>query len=109
MSHDSRSTTSHNVIRKWVEARGGHPATVKATGDAKDPGLLRIDFPGYSGKRSLEPISWDEFFDKFDEKNLAFLYQDKTATGKPSRFCKMVSRDTAKKSRAKKTPAKVSH
>ncbi len=24
----------------------------------------------------LEPISWEEFFDKFEESELAFLYQD---------------------------------
>jgi hypothetical protein len=41
-------------------------------------------------------VSWNEFFNKFDEKNLAFLYQEKTATGKPSRFFKLISRDKAK-------------
>jgi hypothetical protein len=57
--------------------------------------VLRIDFPGYSGKDTLAEISWDEFFEKFDEKKLAFLYQEKTATGRPSRFCKLVGRDQA--------------
>jgi anaerobic selenocysteine-containing dehydrogenase len=41
--------------------------------------VLRFDFPGYRGKDKLEPISWDEFFKKFDEKKLVFLYQDRTA------------------------------
>ena len=35
-----------------------------------------------------------EFFAKFDEKNLAFLYQDTTASGAESRFFKFVSRET---------------
>ncbi len=91
----SKQTTNHEVIRKWVEKRNGHPATVRRTGDEEEPGILRIDFPGYSGQQSLEPISWDDFFDKFDEKNLVFVYQDKTAAGKPSRFCKLVSRESA--------------
>jgi hypothetical protein len=44
----------------------------------------------------LEEITWDEFFDGFDTNKLAFLYQDKTADGKLSRFSKLIDRDTAK-------------
>ncbi len=88
-------TTDHETIRKWVQERGGRPATVKRTESEGDPGLLRIDFPGYSGKQSLEEISWDEFFKKFDEKDLAFLYQDEMKNGQESRFWKLVSRKTA--------------
>src|SRR5947209_7259560 len=91
----SKTTTNHDEIRKWAEARGGKSATVKSTESGGEPGVLRIDFPGYRGKDSLEEISWDEFFAKFDEKNLAFLYQEKTAGGNESRFFKLVSRDTA--------------
>src|SRR5436305_4195902 len=91
----SKTTTNHDEIRKWAEARGGKPATVKSTESGDEAGVLRIDFPGYSGKDSLEEITWDEFFAKFDEKNLAFLYQDKTASGGESRFFKFVSRETA--------------
>ncbi len=89
----SARTTDHHVIRRWVEERGGSPATVKATEKGDDPGLLRINFPGYSGENRLEDISWDEFFKKFDEKNLAFLYQDETRGGETSRFWKFVSRE----------------
>jgi hypothetical protein len=95
MAGQSKTTTDHAAIKKWAEQRGGHPATVKGTESGGEAGVLRIDFPGYSGKDRLEEISWDEFFQKFDEKNLAFLYQDKTAGGEESRFFKLVSRDTA--------------
>ena len=95
MAGESRTTTNHDEIRKWAEARGGKPATVKRTEGDDEVGVLRIDFPGYSGKDSLEEITWDEFFAKFDEKNLAFLYQDTTASGAESRFFKFVSRETA--------------
>jgi len=91
----SKTTTDHDEIRKWAEARGGKPSTVKRTESDGEAGVLRIDFPGYSGKDSLEEISWDEFFAKFDEKKLAFLYQEKTAGGEESRFFKLVSRETA--------------
>jgi hypothetical protein len=90
-SAKSITTTDHNEIKKWVEERGGKPATVKGTG--KEAGILRIDFPGYSGRHSLEEITWDEFFKKFDESNLQFLYQEETSSGKESRFNKFISRE----------------
>lgn len=90
---DSKTTTDHATIRQWVEERGGSPARVKGTGNGGDPGLLRIDFPGYSGEESLEEISWDEFLRAFEDKELAFLYQEKTSSGEESRFNKLVSRD----------------
>jgi hypothetical protein len=92
MSASAKPTTNHKEIRKWVEERGGQPATVKRTAKGDDAGILRIDFPGYSGEDSLEPISWEAFFDKFEESNLAFVHQDEK-DGKTSRFCKLVSRE----------------
>jgi hypothetical protein len=68
-----KATTDHEEIRRWVEERGGWPACVKGTGGWEDPGLLRIDFPGYSGEESLQKITWEEFFEKFEESGLAFL------------------------------------
>jgi iron-sulfur cluster repair protein YtfE (RIC family) len=91
----ARTTIDHTTIRKWIEQRGGHPARVKATGGAKDPGILRVDFPGRSGKGTLEAIEWDQFFAWFDRNQLAFIYQDRTRGGQPSRFNKLVSRSTA--------------
>ena len=86
-------TTDHKKIRKWAEERGGVPATVKRTKSDGEPGLLRIDFPEASQPPEFEHIDWDDFFEKFDESNLAFLYQEKTADGKISRFNKFVHRD----------------
>lgn len=94
MAHGSHITTDHDEIRQWVESRGGRPACVKRVGGKGDPGLLRIDFPD-GEEPSLQEISWDEFFEKFDEKNLEFLYQDETAAGEKSRFNKLISRQTA--------------
>lgn len=94
MGGSAKATIDHDEIRKWVEERGGCPARVESTGKGGVPGVLRIDYPGFSGVRSLEKISWDEFFDWFDKNELAFLHQDETASGKISRFSKLVSRDT---------------
>jgi len=92
-SYESKTTTNHNEIRRWVEERGGHPARVKDTESKNSQGLLRIDYPGFSGEDSLEAISWDEFFEGFDENGLAFLYQEETKDGKQSRFSKLNNRD----------------
>ena len=89
----AQTTTDHDTIRDWVEARGGSPASVKGTQRGRQhAGLLRIDFPGYSGEQSLEHIDWDEWFQKFDQSDLQFLYQEKTAEGEESRFFKLVRR-----------------
>src|SRR4051812_39125558 len=90
-SSSGKVTINHEEIRRWVEERGGRPACVKGT-ERGDSCLLRIDYPGFSGEDTLEPMDWDEFFDTFDENNLAFLYQE-SKNGKPSRFSKFVSRD----------------
>ena len=89
MAESGKTTTDHDTIRKWVESHGGKPATVKGTEKGNDDvGLLRINFPG-GAEGKLEDISWNEFFEKFEESKLAFLYQDE----KDSRFNKLVSRD----------------
>lgn len=85
-SAESKVTTDHKEIRRWVEERGGHAARVKGTD------LLRIDYPGFSGEERLEEISWEEFFSTFDENNLAFLYQETTQDGGESRFSKLIDR-----------------
>jgi hypothetical protein len=91
---DAVKTTDHGTIRQWVEERNGKPANVAGTSKgAEEVGLVRIDFTDDSeDDRSLDAISWDEFFDKFEEKQLAFLYQDQKANGEPSTFNKFVSR-----------------
>jgi hypothetical protein len=89
--HAAELTTDHDKIRAWAEARNGRPSVVKGSRDTEGGGILRIDFD--DPEESLEPISWDEFFDIFDDRKLAFLYQERTADGKLSRFFKFVRRD----------------
>jgi ferritin-like metal-binding protein YciE len=88
-------TTDHDFIREWAEERGAKPACVRGTGGKSDTGMIRLDFPGYSGGESLQEISWDEFFDKFDSQKLALLYQEQTSGGQKSNFNKLIGRETA--------------
>jgi hypothetical protein len=99
-SASARPLTDHEEIRRWAEERGATPACVRGTGDSNDTGMIRLDFPGYSGAGSLEEISWDDWFEKFDESNLALIVQDETASGDTSNFNKLVSRDTAETGRS---------
>lgn len=88
---DSQTTTDHKKIQEWAEAREGKPAVVEST--AKNGGgLLRINFPGYA-EDNLKNISWEEFFEIFDENDLQFLYQEETKDGGESRFFKFVNKD----------------
>lgn len=79
----SSQTTDHEVIRRWAEAREGHPAFVAETG-----GLLRIDFGEPTDR--LEHVDWDEWFRAFDERRLAFLYQETKANGEMSTFFRLI-------------------
>jgi len=65
---------------------------VRGTENGDGAGILRIDFPGGAGEDSLEHISWDDWFAKFEENDLAFLYQEQKASGEDSTFFKLVSR-----------------
>jgi hypothetical protein len=87
---EANITTDHQEIKQWAERRGGEPATVSETTSGDEAGILRLDFKPKD--KSLDRITWDEFFEKFDSAHLAFLYQDKTSDGKMSRFHKFVDR-----------------
>ncbi len=90
---EAKTTINHKEIQKWVEARGGYPARVKRAARRGDQGILRIDYPGFRGEEALEHISWPEWFDMFDDHDLAFVYQDRVRTGATSRFSKLVARE----------------
>ena len=93
--HGSHALMDHDEIQQWAEERNAVPSCVRGTGDKGDTGMLRLNFPGYSGEESLEEISWDDWFEKFDERGLALLVQETTAEGQKSNFNKLVSRETA--------------
>lgn len=87
------ATTDHDEIRKWVEDRQGHPAIVADTeNNGRSGGILRIDFddPGGENDPGLHRIKWEEFFEVFDNNDLAFLRSDGD-----SRFNKFVARENA--------------
>ncbi|MDQ6704462.1 MAG: ferritin-like domain-containing protein, partial [Acidobacteriota bacterium] len=100
-THSGHTTTDHDEIRQWAEARGAHPACVRGTGKKGGVGMIRLDFPGFSGEKSLQEISWDEWFQSFDDNDLALVYQEETVEGQKSNFNKLVSRKTVQSGKAR--------
>jgi hypothetical protein len=89
----AETTTDHDTIRKWAESKGGKPAAVERTHKGGDVGIVRIMFPDAPNTQhdALTEISWEEFFEEFEKRDLALLYE------KDSMFSKIVGRDTAEK------------
>ena len=74
----------------------GGSAWRQASARQRDRGSFRgrdpsVRFPEPDEK--LEVISWDDFFETFEDRQLALIYQDKTSDGKQSRFSKFVRRE----------------
>lgn len=94
----SRTTKDPEEIRRWAEARGAIPAEVASTETEGEPGILRFKFPKAPRRNdaALKDISWDDFFEKFKEKDLELLYQEKTAAGRTSNFNKLIHPGSAK-------------
>jgi hypothetical protein len=89
----AQTTTDHDTIRKWAEKKGGKPAAVDRTHKGGDVGIIRIMFPDnpQSEHDSLVEISWEEFFEQFEESKLALLYEE------DGLFSKIVGRDTVER------------
>jgi len=87
----SYTTTDHEVIRAWGEARSGRPATVADTEDSSGGGVLRIEFDADVDR--LAGSDWDTFFRVFDERGLGFRYQERNSHAEVSTFNKLVRAD----------------
>ena len=85
-------TTDHEVIRQWAKARRAVPSTVPGTDHDGHLGVLRFDFPGYSGDRLVE-VSWAEWFEAFDKRRLNFIYQERRIGGELSNFFQLENPD----------------
>lgn len=91
--NESKTTDNHEAIKKWVEERDGAPALMGGiTPEIGGGGMLRIDFKDNSDG-PLNEISWETFFEIFDESNMLFLYQEKTEEDEKDHFYKIINKD----------------
>ncbi len=75
----SKITTNHQEIKQWAEKYGGKPQIIDDPQALADMPGVRIDFPGktddeFLPETKVRDVSWDDFFKKFEENQLAFLY-----------------------------------
>lgn len=83
------ATRNPDVIRTWAEARNGVPVVTQGLPRS----LLLLDFPfdGGGGDLHLKPITWREWLETFDARELVFLYQETLANGRMSNFFRLDS------------------
>ncbi|HEY8400603.1 MAG TPA: hypothetical protein VIK89_05040 [Cytophagaceae bacterium] len=89
---ETRITSDHNKIKQWAEERNARPACYKCSNGNS---LLMFCFPGET-EMAVAKLSWEDFFKKFEELNLAFLYQERNIHGKKSRFNSFISKEAIK-------------
>jgi hypothetical protein len=63
-----RYTRDPELIRAWIDERGGEPARVRGTD------VPRIAFGPLAP--NWEPLGWADFLDYFESGRLAFMYED---------------------------------
>lgn len=76
---DERRATTHALIRSVVEERGGYPAHRSKTEGQGDHGLLVV--ADRDDETDHEEITWEQFFEEFEEKDLIFVYPDDPEDG----------------------------
>ena len=76
----SGPTTDHWEIRSWAEKHNAVPAEVLPHLLDGEPATLRIlAKEAVRDHTDVKLITWDEFFVKFDQLGLTFVYDDETA------------------------------
>ena len=89
-------TTDHEEIREWIEDRGGLPSVVKGMVEengTERPEMLHVSFG--APDPNMEKLDWEEFFERFEDANLALTYEEKTVKGEIPNF-EFVDRDAAR-------------
>lgn len=69
-------TTDEEEIRSWIEERSGVPVLIKGVEEngVESPDMLHIAFGPILP--DMEKVAWDEFFERFENEQLALEYDD---------------------------------
>ncbi len=68
-------TSNHEVILRWAERHSAVPAEIKPRKFDGEPSLLWFLFD-LKGTEEIRPISWDDFFARFDVLGLKILFDE---------------------------------
>lgn len=69
-STEFKITTDQEEVRIWMEEHGGIPAVTNRSQNGGE-GILAIKF---GDDPTMEEVSWQEFFDRFESSSLALRY-----------------------------------
>lgn len=91
-------TIDRRVIEEWAKKHNGRPEVIEKLEGGVEAAGLRIDFPGKVDDEFLpesdppQNISWDKFFQKFEDQKLAFEYRDEEELSDPSDSYRFIKR-----------------
>lgn len=89
-----QALTDHKQIRRWAEERGATPACVRGSGDSLTNGELRLDVPGAETDDTLTPLTWDQWFEAFEQQGLALRVEDEADGVAVSNVSSLVARSS---------------
>lgn len=71
-------TVDNDEIRAWIEGHGGVPVVLKGVIENGDesPDMLHVSFGPVNPE--MEEMDWDEFFERFENENLALVINSDT-------------------------------
>lgn len=70
-------TADHREIRRWAERHDAVPAEIRLYKFDSQPSVLHFLFgPAKGGTAELRPISWEDFFARFDLMGLAMVFDE---------------------------------
>ena len=73
-------TRDHDEIRRWAETHDGVPAEVIPFKFDGQPSILHFLFgKAKAGTPELRPITWEDFFARFDLLNLSLCFDEEFA------------------------------
>ncbi|MFC6906640.1 hypothetical protein ACFQGH_15700 [Halalkalicoccus tibetensis] len=90
---ETRMTTDHGTIRNWIESNDLAVARTAETARNRSGGLTVVT----EGRTddSIKEVSWDEFFETFEDEGLAFVYRTETMGPEEQLYYEFVPREDA--------------
>ena len=70
----AEATIDHRAIREWAHIHGAHPAErLPNRVDSEEPVLTLIFHRSAQLVDKVIPLTWEEFFERFDRLGLSFI------------------------------------